>query len=56
VVLHDKPLQAPSFDAVLEWDVEVVSLSPTTHLQTRAPHELVLPSSHPGPIVVQVLP
>jgi hypothetical protein len=37
VILHDKPFQAPSFDAVLEWDVEVVSLPPTAHLQTRAP-------------------
>jgi hypothetical protein len=56
VVLHDKPLQAPSFDVVLEWDVEVVGLPPTAHLQTRAPHKLVLPSSHPRPALVQVLP
>jgi hypothetical protein len=56
VVLHDKPLQAPSFDVVLERDVEVVSLPPTAHLQTHTPHKLVLPSSHPRPTVVQVLP
>jgi hypothetical protein len=56
VVLHDKPLQASSFDVVLEWDVELVGLPPTAHLQTRTPHKLVLPSSHPRPTVVQVLP
>jgi hypothetical protein len=56
VVLHDKPFQAPSFDAILEWDVEVVGLPPMAHLQTRAPHKLVLPSDHPRPAVVQVLP
>jgi hypothetical protein len=42
VILHDKPFQAPSFDAVLEWDVEVLGFPPTAHLQTRTPHELVL--------------
>jgi hypothetical protein len=37
MILHDEPFQAPSLDAVLEWDVEVVSLPPTAHLQARAP-------------------
>jgi hypothetical protein len=32
VILYDKPFQVPSFDAVLEWDVEVLGLPPTTHL------------------------
>jgi hypothetical protein len=48
VVLHDKPLQAPSFDAVLEWDVEVVGLPPTAHLQTRAPTSWCYPPAIPG--------
>jgi hypothetical protein len=43
VILYNKPFQAPSFDAVLEWDVEVLCLPPTAHLQTRTTHELVLP-------------
>jgi hypothetical protein len=37
MILHDEPFQAPPLDAVLEWDVEIVSLPPTAHLQTRAP-------------------
>jgi hypothetical protein len=56
MILHDEPFQAPSLDVVLEWDVEIVSLPPTAHLQTCAPHKLVLPSGHPRPIVVQMLP
>jgi hypothetical protein len=35
MILYNKPLQAPSFDAVLEWDVEVLSsshdASPNSH-------------------------
>jgi hypothetical protein len=56
MILHDEPFQAPSLDTVLEWDVEVVSLPPTAHLQARAPHQLVLPSGHPKATVVQILP
>jgi hypothetical protein len=56
MILHDEPFQAPSLDAVLEWDVEVVSLPPMAHLQARAPHQLVLSSGHPRPTVVQILP
>jgi hypothetical protein len=56
MILHDEPFQAPSLDVVLEWDVEIVSLPPMTHLQTHAPHKLVLPSDHPRPTVVQMLP
>jgi hypothetical protein len=56
VILNDKPLQAPSFDTVLEWDVKVVSLPPTAHLQARAPYQLVLSSGHSRPAMVQVLP
>jgi hypothetical protein len=56
MILYDEPFQVPSLDAVLEGDVEIVSLSPTAHLQTRARHKLVLPSGHSRPIVVQMLP
>jgi hypothetical protein len=37
MILYDKPFQAPSFDAVLEWDVEVLGFPPTAHLQTSTP-------------------
>jgi hypothetical protein len=56
VILYNKPFQAPSFDAVLEWDVEVLCIPPTAHLQTRTTHELVLPPSHSRLTVIQVLP
>jgi hypothetical protein len=56
MILYNKPFQVPSFDAVLEWDVEVLCLPPTAHLQTRTTHKLVLPSSHSRPTVIQVLP
>jgi hypothetical protein len=56
MIFYNKPLQAPSFDAVLEWDVEVFCLPPTAHLQTRTTHELVLPPGHSRPTVIQVFP
>jgi hypothetical protein len=43
MIFYNKPLQAPSFDVVLERDVEILCLPPTAHLQTRTTHELVLP-------------
>jgi hypothetical protein len=55
VILHDRPFQVPSFDAVLEWDVEVLGFPPTAHLQTRTPHKLVLSPGHPRPKVIQIL-
>ena len=48
MIFYNKPLQAPSFDAILEWDVKVLCLPPTAHLQTRTTHELVLPPAIPG--------
>jgi hypothetical protein len=56
MILYNKPFQTPSFDVVLKWDVEVLCLPPTAHLQTRTTHELVLPPGHPRPIVIQVFP
>jgi hypothetical protein len=35
MILHDKPFQAPSLDAVLEGDVEVISFPSAAHLQAR---------------------
>jgi hypothetical protein len=56
MILYDEPFQAPSLDAVLEGDVEVISLPFAAHLQARAPHQLVMPPDHPRPTVVQILP
>jgi hypothetical protein len=46
MILYNKPLQAPSFDVVLEWDVKTLCLPPTGHLQIGTTHELVLPPGH----------
>jgi hypothetical protein len=56
MVFHNEPLQTPSFNAILKWDIKVFCFPPTAHLQTRTAHELVLPPSHPRTIVIQVLP
>jgi hypothetical protein len=56
VILNDKPLQAPSFDAVFEWDVKVIDFPPAAHLQSRAPYQLVLTSGHPRATVIQIFP
>jgi hypothetical protein len=48
MILNDEPFQAPSLDAVLEGDVEVISLPSAAHLQAHAPHQLVLPPAIPG--------
>jgi hypothetical protein len=56
VILNDKPLQAPSLDAVLEGDVEVISLPSAAHLQARTPHQLMLSSGHPRATVIQIFP
>ena len=39
-----------------ERDFKIVSLPPTTHLQTRTPNQLMLPPGHPRVTVIQVLP
>jgi hypothetical protein len=52
MILHNRPLQAPSFDAVLEWDVKVLCLPPMALLQTRATDELVLPPIHSRPTMI----
>jgi hypothetical protein len=56
VVLHDKPLEMPPLDAILEGDVAVLCLPPATHLQTRATNELVLSPRHRRPTMIQILP
>jgi hypothetical protein len=56
VILNDKPLQAPSFNAVLEGDVEIISLPSSTHLQARTPHQLMLSSGHPRATLIQIFP
>jgi hypothetical protein len=56
VVLHNKPLETPPLDAILEGDVKVLYLPPATHLQTRATNELLLSPCHCRPIMIQILP
>jgi hypothetical protein len=54
VVLHNEPLKAPPFDAVLERNVEVLCFPPPVKLQTRAANKLVLSLGHPRPTVIKI--
>jgi hypothetical protein len=56
MVLNNKPFQAPSFDTVFERNFQILSLPPTTHLQTSTLNQLMLPPGHPKATVIQVLP
>jgi hypothetical protein len=56
VVLRNKPLKAPTFNAILERNVKIFRPPPATHLQTCTTNELMLPPSHPRPTMIQVLP
>jgi hypothetical protein len=55
MVFHNEPLQMPSFNAILKWDIKIFCFPPTAHLQTRTAHELVLSPSHPRTTVIQIL-
>jgi hypothetical protein len=54
VILHGKPLKAPSFNAVLEGDIKVLYFPPPTKLQTGTTDKLMLSSGHTGPTMVKI--
>jgi hypothetical protein len=56
VVLHGKPLKAPSLDIVLQRDIKIFKLPASAKLQASTANNLMLSSSHPRPIVVEILP
>ena len=56
MVLHGKPLKAPSFNAVLEGDIKVFYFPPPAKLQTSTTDKLMLSSGHTGPVVVKIPP
>ena len=56
MVLHCKPLEAPSLNIVFQGDVKILNFSASTNLQASTSNKLMLSSSHPGPTVVKVLP
>jgi hypothetical protein len=56
MVFHTEPLQTPSFNAILKWDIKVFCFPPSAHLQTCTAHEMVLSPSHPRTTVIQILP
>jgi hypothetical protein len=56
VVFHGKPLEAPSFNVVLQRDVKILNFPASAKFQAGTADKLVLSSSHPRPIVVEVLP
>jgi hypothetical protein len=56
VVLHGKPLKAPSLDTVLQRDIEIFNLPASVKLQASTANKLMLSSSHLGLAVVEILP
>ena len=56
MVFHDEPLKAPSFDIVLERNIEILHFPSLAKLQACVANKLVLFPSHPGPIVIKILP
>jgi shikimate kinase len=54
VVIHGKPLKAPSFNAILQGDVKIFDFPTPTKLQAGTTNKLMLSSSHPGPTVVEI--
>jgi hypothetical protein len=56
VVLHNEPLKAPSVNAILERNVEVLYFPPPAKLHTRTTNKLVLSPGHPRPTVIKVSP
>jgi hypothetical protein len=56
VVLHGRPLEESSFNAILQRDIKIFDFPTSAKLQASTANELVLSSSHPGPTVVEVLP
>jgi hypothetical protein len=56
VVLHGKPLEAPSLNTVLQRDIKILNLPTLAKFHTSTTNKLMLSSSHPRPTVVEVLP
>jgi hypothetical protein len=56
VILHGKPVKAPSFNDVLKRDVKVLHFPPPAKLQTGTTNKLMLSPSHTGPTVVKISP
>jgi hypothetical protein len=56
VILHGKPLEAPSLNTVLPQDVKIFNFPASVMFQASTTNKLMLSSSHPGPTVVEVLP
>jgi hypothetical protein len=56
VVFHNEPLKAPSFDTVLERNIEILHFPSSAKFQTCSADKLVLSPSHPGPTVIKIFP
>jgi hypothetical protein len=48
MVLHGKPLEAPSLDTVLQGNVKVFNFPASAQLQAGATDQLMLPPTIPG--------
>jgi hypothetical protein len=56
MVLHGKPLKAPSLNTILQRDIKILNFPASTKFHASTANKLMLSSSHPKPTVVEVLP
>jgi hypothetical protein len=56
VVLHGKPLKAPSFNVVLQGDIKIFDFPTPSKLHAGTTNKLMLSSSHSGMTVVEIFP
>ena len=56
MILHGEPFEAPSLNTIFQRNVKIFSLPASAKFQTSTSNKLMLPSGHPGPAMVKVLP
>jgi hypothetical protein len=56
MILHSEPLEAPSLNNIFQRNVMILGLPVSAKFQASASNKLMLPSSHPGPAMVKIIP
>ena len=56
MILHNESLEAPSLNVIFQRNVKTLSLPVSAKFQASASNKLMLPSSHPGPAMIKVIP
>jgi hypothetical protein len=55
MILHGEPFEVSSLNTIFQRNIKIFSLPASTKFQTSTSNKLMLPSGHPGPIMVKVL-